>query len=183
MPWVHGEAIDEDGRRLRAGERGVLRFRSPTLVGGYIGDAAATGKSFRDGWFYPGDIGSIDAGGYLVLAGRTDDRLNLGGRKVDPGLIEQALNDHAGVAESAATAVPLGELGQMTLVAVVVRRPGTQVEPAELIDWCAARVGRSLAPAVVAFTDALPRNENGKIRRGLLARSVRVVEKRSGEAA
>ncbi len=99
------ETVDESGRALRAGETGALRIRGDVGVGGYLGDPSGSKAAFRDGWFYPGDIGSVTADGVLVIAGRQTAVLNVGGNKVGPETVEQAALAFPGVEQAGAFGV------------------------------------------------------------------------------
>src|SRR5260221_12969000 len=96
------EAVEESGTRLPPGVTGALRFRRKGMALEYFRNAEAPARFFRDGWFYPGDPGRIDAEGRLFIEGRVDDKRNIDGKKGEPTPIEQALEDHPAVAEAAA---------------------------------------------------------------------------------
>ena len=103
------EAVDEAGVPLAPGASGLLRFRRPGMANEYYRNPQATALAYRDGWFYPGDTGRIDADGVMYIEGRADERLNLDGRKVEPEPIEAVLQSHPAVAEAAVfTASPGG---------------------------------------------------------------------------
>lgn len=165
-PWVDAQTVDDQGRPLPPGERGVLRVRSPLLVSGYVGDPQTTARAFQGGWFYPGDTGVIDEAGYLTLSGRVDELLNLGGNKVDPFTIEAILDAQPGVEESAAVAVQ-AKNGSMVLVAVVVA--SGPIDEAALRDACARRLRPSSVPARIVTAKRLIRNPGGKIMRKEMA--------------
>lgn len=168
VPWVEGQAVGEDGQPLPAGQQGLLRFRGRDggMASGYLGDEAATGQAFRGGWFYPGDTGSVDALGYLVLGARTDDIINIGGRKFDPVAIEQQLNAQAGVIESVVVGVERRRGGSM-LVAAVVTEAGTNLEALK-----SGLTGDGEALRAIVGVDAFPRNDNGKVMRPVLAQQL-----------
>ena len=177
--WMEAEAVDEQDRRLPPGEVGRLRFRSPTVCEGYIGDPEATAKSFRNGWCYPGDLGSIDKGGYLTLGGRVDHVLNLGGRKLDPTQIENVLNAHPAVAESAVIAGKAEEGLVSALIAVVVQ--SSPVTGSQLKALCLEQLGASLTPKHVVFIAALPKNAGGKVMRAELASRIKLKRQHANE--
>ena len=167
FPEVAVEVVDEDGRALPRGAVGALRLRSPACVPGYLDDAEATARAFRDGWFLPGDAGWITPEGALVLAGRTDDMMNLGTIKIFPAEIEAAAAGFAGLVECAAFALrsPMGDIPMLAVVA------GEGFDGAALLAACRARLGLR-APRKVVVLDALPRNAQGKVlRRELAARA------------
>jgi acyl-CoA synthetase (AMP-forming)/AMP-acid ligase II len=96
------EIVDDRGQALPAGEVGLVRVRGSGFARGYIDDPEATAKAFRDGWYYPGDLGVLSPEGALFLKGRADDMINYDGVKIYPADIEAALLDHPAVAEVAA---------------------------------------------------------------------------------
>jgi len=170
QPVFDAEAVDESGTRLPPGVTGALRFRRKGMALEYFRNAEATARFFRDGWFYPGDQGRIDAEGLLFIEGRVDDKLNIDGKKVEPTPIEQALEDHPAVAEAAAfVAAPGG--GMTRLYAAVVLRAPTDEKT--LLGHCRNRVGAGFTPARIFVVKKLPRNETGKLLRAELARRVR----------
>jgi acyl-coenzyme A synthetase/AMP-(fatty) acid ligase len=169
--WVQAQAVDEHDQPLMAGRQGVLRFKAPTMSDGYLNDAQATARSFHDGWFYPGDIGSIDTAGFLTLAGRTDNLLNVGGNKIDPYQVEAVLNSHPAILESVLVAVP-NAAGLSVPVAVVVTTGA--YDEAELKSLCREQLGREYVPAAIASLPALPRNTGGKVMRRQLAAMIRL---------
>ncbi|MFO1057439.1 MAG: class I adenylate-forming enzyme family protein [Dongiaceae bacterium] len=158
------EIADEDGRTLPAGAVGQVRLRCPSLPDGYLDDPEATARSFRGGWYHPGDLGLLSPEGALFLRGRVDDAMVVSGVKAYPADIEAVLLAHPAVAEAAAFPVR-GAWGDVAAAAVVLRAP---VEPAALIAFCRARLGPR-APAEILLRDSLPRSAIGKVLRRRLA--------------
>ncbi|MEO3470253.1 long-chain fatty acid--CoA ligase [Roseomonas sp. CAU 1739] len=155
------EVVDDAGRPLPPGERGMVRIRSPAAVAGYLDDPEATGRAFRDGWFLPGDVGSMLPGGALSLAGRGDDMMNLGTIKIFPAEIEAAAEGFAGVLDCAAFPMRAAGLGDIPMLAVV----GAEgFDAAALLAHCRARLSLR-APRKVIVLPALPRNAAGKVLR------------------
>ena len=116
------EVVDEDGRPLPPGSIGEVRVRSPFAAREYVGDPDTTSRAHRDGWFHLGDTGHLDADGFLYLAGRVDDRINVGGNKLYPFEIEEALLSHPDVADAAAVGIPSARHQEVPVAAVVLRR-------------------------------------------------------------
>jgi long-chain acyl-CoA synthetase len=141
-----------------------VRIRATCQGAPYPPERAAENTSFRDGWFYPGDLGRYGADGLLVLSGRTSEVINVGGLKLAPEVIEEALRKHPSVAEVAA----FGNMGDGGLeeiyVALVPSRP---VADDHLIAWCAER---GLPLKRVFMVEELPKTPSGKIHRDLLKR-------------
>jgi len=166
VPWVEAQAVDEEGRELPAGASGTLRFRGAGFPERFVGDPQASASVFRDGWFYPGDVGRVAGDGLLHVEGRVDDLVNLGGLKVHPEEVERALERHASVAEAAAFGVRRD--GRERLYAAVVSRGAFDEQ--DLIAHCRSVIGRR-APARIFRVRDLPRNAAGKVlRRELAAR-------------
>jgi len=167
-PGVELEIVGDDQRTLAAGETGHVRVRVPDMPAGYFDDPAATAKAFRDGWFYPGDLGMLTAEGVLYLKGRSDDMMNCDGIKIFPADIEAVLLEHPAVAEAAA--LPLQSEGHQHIpVAAVVLREDVPVEA--LRDWCRERLGIR-APHLIARLRRLPRGDSGKVLRREIARLI-----------
>ena len=148
---------------LPTGEEGEVLFRGDTVMLGYLDDPDATAEAIdSDGWLHSGDVGRLDADGYLKITDRLKDVFFVGGFNVYPAEVEQVLARLDGVVESAVVGVPddrLGEVGK----AYVVRRQGAALEAADVIGFLKERVANFKVPREVEFVDALPRNLAGKI--------------------
>lgn len=164
-PDVTVEIVDEAGRQVPAGTDGIVRLRSPYNVSGYLGDAEETAKAFRDGWFYPGDIGRVTRENLLVISGREKEILNLGGTKLRPQSIEQAIVSFPGVVEAAAFGVSNGLGIEEPWAAVVC---GSKLDENELRAHCRRLLPGTHVPVQFVTVDALPRNETGKLDRSRL---------------
>jgi malonyl-CoA/methylmalonyl-CoA synthetase len=152
------------------GDMGAVEVRGPSLFDGYLNrpDATAAART-ADGWFATGDIGRWTASGALALVGRSaTDLIKSGGYKIGAGEIENALLEHAGVAEAAVIGVPDEDLGEriVAFVVPVGEAPGER----ELIDHVAALLAPHKRPRQVRFADALPRNDMGKVVKARLPR-------------
>jgi acyl-CoA synthetase (AMP-forming)/AMP-acid ligase II len=169
LPTVQVEIRDEEGRPLPAGQRGEIYVRGDQVSGEYRERSALDAA----GWFPTRDAGWLDAEGFLFLAGRADDVIVRGGENISPGEIEDVLLTHIAIADAAAVAVPSTEWGEAVGVAVVVK-PGHPA-PAEeqLRALVRSRLRSSRVPERIAFLEALPYNEMGK----LLRREVRALLK------
>jgi malonyl-CoA/methylmalonyl-CoA synthetase len=170
VPWADAEVMDDEGRPLPRGSHGLLRFRMPHTASGYEGDPEATAKVFRDGWFYPGDTGSIDENGLVTLGSRDDEVVNIAGIKVDPLAVEAVLDEDPAISECAVIGV-MTDRNVPNLVAVVVA--SGPIDEAALRAKCSERLGPSFVPAHFVTAASLPRNEAGKVLRRQLAESVR----------
>ncbi len=153
---------DPDGRILGPGETGDICVCGPAVFAGYYDNPEANAKAFRDGWFNTGDMGHMDAEGFLYITGRASDMYISGGSNVYPRETEEKILAHPAVAEVAIVGVPdrtWGEVG----IAVCVLRPGESLDEAALLGWLKDKVARYKLPRRVVFWDALPRSAYGKI--------------------
>jgi HIP---CoA ligase len=157
---------------IRIGESGEILLRGPNVMLGYLDDQAATAEAIDlDGWLHTGDVGELNAAGYLTITDRLKDMYICGGFNVYPAEVEQALARHPAVAESVVIGVPddrLGEVGK----AFVVLRPGVQSSDAELIEFCRDRLANFKVPRQLEFRTDLPRNPAGKPLKRLLREEI-----------
>jgi acyl-coenzyme A synthetase/AMP-(fatty) acid ligase len=123
QPGVQARVDDGAGGSLPAGETGELAFRTPWMCQGYVDNPQATRERFRDGWFFSGDVGCINADGQVLLRGRGSDVINHGGLKIWPGDVEAVLRRHAQVRDAALVGVPDSMAGQVPVAFVVPRDP------------------------------------------------------------
>jgi HIP---CoA ligase len=151
-----------DGSALGPGEPGEILLRGPNVMLGYLDDPAATRAAVdADGWLHTGDVGRLDARGYLTITDRLKDMYICGGFNVYPAEVEQVLARLDGVAESAVIGVPdarLGEVGK----AFIVLRPGHVLAGPDVLAWCRERLANYKVPRIVEFRADLPRNPAGK---------------------
>ena len=160
VPGVRIEVVDDQGRPAGHGEQGEIRIVSDRESTGYLDDPEATARAFRDGAFYPGDLGRRLADGMLLVDGRVDDRMDLGGLKFLPDLLEDVALDYPGVRDAAAYAAPDAAGMDVCWLAVVA---DDDLDRAGLAEHLAAK---DRLPAVrFAWTESIPRNAMGKIER------------------
>ena len=159
--------IDEEGRFLPAGERGEIVGRSATMMSGYFRNASAD-EAFRwhdaGGTLFhrTGDIGMFDADGFLVLLDRKKDMIISGGFNIYASDLEDTLRAHPAVADAAVIAVPSAQWGE-TPLGLVVARGDAPVDPAALLAWANARLGRMQRLSAVELREDLPRSNVGKV--------------------
>jgi acyl-CoA synthetase (AMP-forming)/AMP-acid ligase II len=177
-PGVRAQIVDRDGVVLPPEREGLLRIRSEFAVDRYLGEPAGSERVFRDGWFHPGDLATLDAEGLLVIAGRDKTVLNLGGDKVSPEVVEAAVGAFPGIAEVAVTSLA-NSFGIHEVVAVIVCKG--EIDAEALGRHCAARLSSQFVPAHFVVADRLPRNDMGKIDRHQLAEGLRAA--RAGATA
>ncbi len=161
-PGYEIRIVDADGNDLPAGEIGEIVGRGPALSSGYYGKPEQTREAFRDGWLYTGDLGFLDADGYLHLAGRKKELIISGGVNVYPQDIEAVACGHADVLEAAVFGVTSDKWGE-TPVAAVVLAAGATTSADDLRQWINRGVeARYQQVAAVMIVDQMPRNVAGK---------------------
>lgn len=161
------EIQDDAGCEVAQGGTGEICVCGPAVFAGYHDDPDANAKAFRDGWFRTGDLGHVDAQGFLYITGRASDMYISGGSNVYPRETEEKVLAHPAVAEVAILGVPdrtWGEVG----VAVCVLRPGAKLNEPELLAWLEPKVARYKLPKRVVFWDALPRSGYGKVTKKMI---------------
>jgi len=161
VPGVELQIRGQDGRVLGPGETGELYVRGAQVSGRYTGLGSVLDD---DGWFPTRDVASMDEGGYLYIAGRSDDTIIRGGENIAPAEIEDVLVEHPGVREVAVVGVDDDQWGQ-AIVAVVVPQPGTSPQPEELRNFVRRTLRGSRTPDRIVFRDALPVTPTGKVLR------------------
>jgi len=160
------EVRDRDGRPLPAGGTGEVWLRAPTAPQRrYLLDEEASRARFRDGWTATGDLGTLDADGFLHLSGRIEALVNVGGAKVAPKRVERALEALPGVEEAAVFGMSHEISGETVVAAVVTREPIVERELREALAGTLARVE---VPQRIVRVEALPRTPLGKVRTGEL---------------
>lgn len=159
--------MDESGRPVAMGQVGEVWVRGPNLLCGYWKDPA--NPAFVDGWFHTGDLARCDAAGFYEIVGRSKDMIISGGENVYPAEIENLLADCPLVAEAAVVGEPDARWGE-GVVAVVVRKPGAELDAAQVLQLFDGKLARFKHPKRIVFCDALPKTALGKVQKaGLLA--------------
>jgi long-chain acyl-CoA synthetase len=153
---------DVDGQSLPAGVAGEVLVRGETVMQGYWRNPEATAETLRDGWLHTGDIGVLDADGFLTLKDRSKDVIISGGANIYPREVEEVLLQHPAVAEVSVVGWPRSEWGE-EVVAFVVCRAGLAAPPAELDQLCLQSIARFKRPRNYIFVAALPKNHYGKV--------------------
>jgi acyl-coenzyme A synthetase/AMP-(fatty) acid ligase len=163
-PWAEVQAVDGRGAVLPRGQTGNIRIRAEGQGRTYGKSAGGKDDNFKDGWFYPGDRGTVTAAGMLVILGRSSELINAGGAKVAPELVEEVLLTRPEVKEAAALAM-MGPSGIEELWVAVV--PNGTIDERALIDFCAKK-NPDLRPTRVKVVTSIPRSALGKVARDKL---------------
>jgi malonyl-CoA/methylmalonyl-CoA synthetase len=172
LEGVSVRLVDDAGAELDVADDetvGEIQVRGPNLFLEYLNRPDATAEAFRDGWFATGDVATRAGDGYIRIVGRrATDLIKSGGYKIGAGEIENALNEHPAIVESAVTGEPDDDLGERIVAWVVIEegvdRPGER----ELADHVAGLLTPHKRPRIVHFLDALPRNAMGKVTKATL---------------
>ncbi len=162
MFHVSTRIVDEQDREVPVGDVGELLIRGPNVFAGYWGRPDATAEAFRGGWFHTGDLGRVDAEGFITLVDRKKDMVITGGENVYPIEVEQVLYRHPAVREVAVVGVPHEKWGE-TPIAVVALADATTVAAEELIAYARERLAHFKCPTRVEFVSELPRTASGKV--------------------
>jgi malonyl-CoA/methylmalonyl-CoA synthetase len=168
LPGVELRIRAEKGGLAAPGEIGGIEVRGPNVFAGYWRMPEKTKDEFSDdGWFRTGDVGKVDAAGYVTIVGRSKDLIISGGYNVYPAEVEGSINELPGVAESAVVGVPHPDFGEC-VVAVVVARPGVVLDGAALQATLKTRIANFKLPKALFVVAELPRNAMGKVQKNLL---------------
>jgi len=160
-PWVRLALLDDDNKEVAHGEAGEICVRGPLVMAGYHGLPEQTEEAFAGGWLHTGDVGRFDEDGFLYIVDRKKDMIISGGFNVFPREVEDVIATHPSVAQVAVIGVPDETWGE-AVKAVVVARPGAEVDAAELVELVKKAKGSVQAPKSVDVVEAIPVSALGK---------------------
>lgn len=168
LPGVSLRVQDEAGQAVAVGEIGDIQVKGPNVFQGYWRMPEKTAEEFTaDGYFKTGDVGKIDALGYVTIVGRSKDLIISGGYNVYPAEIEGYINELSGVTESAVIGIPHADFGEIG-VAVVIAKPGASLDPVQIIASLKSKLANFKVPKQCFVVEALPRNTMGKVQKNVL---------------
>jgi fatty-acyl-CoA synthase len=169
LPFPNTEArvINERDQPVAAGDVGELVIRGETVMKGYWNQTEATAETLRGGWLRTGDLARLDEGGFITLVDRRKDLIITGGRNVYSVEVENAVASHRAVAECAVIGVPHDDYGE-SILAVLVLRPGAEIDLDGLREHCGAHLSRYKVPHRITIVEAIPRNTSGKVLKHVL---------------
>jgi long-chain acyl-CoA synthetase len=168
IPGNELRILDPDtGQPVPTGTQGEIVLRSPGVFKGYWNNPEGTARTLRNGWVHTGDMGRVDADGYLTFTGRIKEMIKVSGYPVFPEQVEGILIKHPAVAQAAVIGVPDATKGEV-IRAFIVRRPGHELDADSLIAWARENMSSYKAPREVRFIDRLPATGAGKVLRRLL---------------
>ena len=162
FPGQEVAIVGDTGQHLPYGEIGEVIIRGANVMRGYLGKPEATAEAVRGGWLHTGDVGYLDADGYLVLVDRKKDMIIRGGENIYPKEVENVLHQHPAIHEAAVVGRSDPVYGEQP-VAYAVLRPGAHATRDELIEHCRASLAKFKIPRAVYLMDSLPKNTIGKI--------------------
>ena len=165
-PGVQVRIVDRQGGDLPHGEVGEIWALGKSAMTGYLGESRTSAS--RAGWIATGDLGTVDAEGFLTVVGRLRDMLICGGFNVYPAIIEAAVNDLPDVVDSVAAGLPDERLGEIPVVAVVLE-PGAALELDPMRDALRSKLAAYELPRRLLCVDQIPRTHNGKLDRRAIA--------------
>jgi long-chain acyl-CoA synthetase len=161
---VEVRVAGSDGHTLPTGETGEVLVRGDAVMPGYWRNAEASAATLRDGWLWTGDLGAMDADGFLTLKDRSKDVVISGGSNIYPREVEEVLLRHPGVREVSVVGLADAEWGEIVVAFVV----GDSLEPAALDATCLQHIARFKRPKRYHFVDSLPKNHYGKVLKTVL---------------
>jgi long-chain acyl-CoA synthetase len=159
---VEVRVVDDEDRDLAVGDSGEVLARGDSVMAGYWQDERASAATLRGGWLHTGDIGALDADGFLTLRDRSKDMIISGGSNIYPREVEEVLVKHPAVAEAAVVGRAHADWGE-EVVAFIVPRIGADVTEAELDRLCLDSIARFKRPRAYVFLETLPKNNYGKV--------------------
>ncbi len=162
LPGLELRIVDDSGKDLPVDEVGQVWVKGPNLFREYWRKPDATEKAFEDGWFITGDLGRVDADGYMFHAGRCQELVITSGHNVYPPMVEKVINAMEGVRESAVIGLPHDRRGEIVAVAIVAEE-GAELTEADVRGFCAESLVDYCVPVQVHFVDELPRNTMSKV--------------------
>jgi acyl-CoA synthetase (AMP-forming)/AMP-acid ligase II len=168
QPGVTLAIVNEAGQPVPAGTVGEIAMRGGHVMQGYWNRPEETAKVLREGWYFTGDAGHIDATGLVTIVDRTRDMMISGGENIYPSEVEVVMRDHPAVADVAVFGVPDPHWGHRVSAALVLRAGADRFSPDEIRSFLDPLIARYKHPRQFLYIDALPRNPTGKILRGEL---------------
>ena len=169
LPGVQLRVVGDDGQPVASGEVGGLQVKGPSVFQGYWNMPEKTAEEFTaDGFFKTGDVGRVDAQGYVRIVGRSKDLIISGGYNVYPAEVEGYINALPGVAESAVVGVPDADFGEVGVAVVIPKAGATALDPAAILATLKSTLANFKIPKRCYLVSELPRNAMGKVQKNVL---------------
>jgi long-chain acyl-CoA synthetase len=154
--------VDDDWNRLPPGVTGEIAVNTPTVLSGYLGHEPLGENTVKDGFYRTGDVGHLDADGFLFITDRTKDMIVAGGVNIYPAEVEKALVEHPGVIDAAVIGIPEPDFGEQPL-AFILRNLGVELTAGDLLSFLDGRLASFKKPRQFVFVDELPLSPMGKV--------------------
>jgi len=167
LSCIEVKIADKNFNEVLKGKEGEILLKGSNVFRGYWNAPEKTRESFHDGWFITGDIGKMDEDGYVAFLGRSKDLIISGGLNIYPAEVEETINSHPAILESAVIGVPDKYFGE-SVKAFVVLKNNIKPTEKEIIAYCKQRLASYKKPKYVEFIKALPRNSMGKVQKNVL---------------
>jgi long-chain acyl-CoA synthetase len=159
---VEVRVVDDDGHDVKPGEIGEIIARGPNIMQGYWKKEAETQAVFKKGWYYSGDMGTVDEDNYIFLVDRKKDMIISGGENIYSTEVENAIYTHPAVFEAAVIGVPDEKWGE-AVKGVVALKPGAEATAEEIIQHCRGQIAAFKVPKSIDFVSELPKSGAGKV--------------------
>ncbi len=172
VPGVLVRVVDKHGHDTAPGVEGEIIVGGDSVMMGYWNQPDEQAEVLRDGWLYTGDLAKVDDDGYMFIVGRKKEIIKVGGNRVSAKEVEETILQHPDIAEIAILGIPDPVLGE-AILAVAVRRDGTDLDAKHLQNFCKARLAVHKIPKVVRFIDQLPKYKSGKVNKPALRKMAR----------
>lgn len=168
-PHFHTEVrvVNDQGADVAPDEIGEIAVRARHIMKGYWNRPHSTSEVLRDGWFYTGDLATVDTDGFLYIKDRKRDMIISGGENIYPAEVERVLMSHPDIKEAAVIGQRSEKWGE-TPVAIVVLKDGMEMTPESLISFCCDKIARYKIPRTIEFVGELPRTVTGKVQKNVL---------------
>jgi long-chain acyl-CoA synthetase len=154
--------VDDDGHDVRPGEVGEIIARGPNIMQGYWKKEAETRAVLQKGWYFSGDMGTVDEDNYIFLVDRKKDMIISGGENIYSTEVENAIYTHPAVFEAAVIGVPDEKWGE-AVKGIVALKPGADATAAEIIRHCRGQIADYKVPKSIDFISELPKSGAGKV--------------------
>ena len=159
--------VDDAGQPVGTDAVGEITIKNPAVMPGYWRNPEQTALALRQGWLHTGDLGWLDAEGYLYFVDRKKDVIRRRGENISSQEVEEVIKRHPSALDCAVIAVP-SELGEDEVKAYVTPRPGQAIDPAQILHWCAEQLAYFKVPRYLEVRDELPRTPSLRVRKDLL---------------
>ncbi|MBW1828246.1 MAG: AMP-binding protein [Deltaproteobacteria bacterium] len=164
MTGVAAKIVDDEGNEVPQGEVGEIALKGPAVMKEYFKNPEATSEALKGGWLHTGDLGRVDEEGFFHFAGRKKDIIRRGGENIGAEEVEDVLNSHPKIAESAVIPVP-DRIRNEEIKAFIIQKPGETLEPEEIIRHCEERLADFKVPRYIEFINSFPKTAKMTIKK------------------